>query len=240
MEFFEGAKKGLILCLLAATLTLVCRLVITVNTINTTLLPSLQQGLTSLNQSAADLRKITGATQEYVALQLTMLRSSREQKAIQAGLEVAAAAKGTILLVNTQVVPRVMKNLDSLDQATQSLNKLVENTDLQVNSGLIPQATASIKQVESTLQAVQDQTTVIGADIHSLTSDQDLKMALSSLTDASHELDLSILHVEEALQQAPTIAKHIETITGASSKISKISSFGSIGLIAAKIYSLIF
>lgn len=240
MNLYELSKRGLILALLFAAVILTWQIVTAVHTFNTVLLPSFHQGISTLNQSAADLRSITGATQEYVNLQLTTLRSSREQKAIQAGIEAAAAAKGTILLINKAVVPRVMKELDSLNQVTQSLNTLVVNTDLQVNSNLLPQSTATIKQAESTLQAVQEQTTTIGADLHSLVADEALSTSLNSLADASHELDLAIIHVEEALQRAPTIAGHIEKITGNSAKVSKIASLASIGLVAAKIFSLIF
>jgi len=240
MTIYDALKRGTILALLFALVVLTWQLVTVFHTINTDLLPSLHQGITTLNQSATDLRSITGATQEYVNLQLGLLRSSREQKAIQAGIEAAAAAKGTILLINKAVVPRVMKELDSLNQVTQSLNILVTNTDLQVNSNLLPQSTATIKQVESTLQAVQEQTTVIGADVHNLVAAPALSEALNSLGDAAHELDLSMIHVEEALSKAPAIASHIEKITGNSAKVSKIANLASIGLIVTKVFTLIF
>lgn len=240
MSAYDIIKRGFVLALLFACVILVWQVIAAVHTFNTTVLPSLHQGLTSLNQSAVNIRSITEEAHEYITLQLSLLRSSREQKAIQAGLEAAAAAKGTILLVNKVVIPRVLTELDSLNQATQSLNTMVENTDLQVNSLLLPQATATIKQAESSLQAVQVETQTIGGDIHTLVAGEDLKTALNSLTGASHELDLSMIHVEEAMQKMPTIAGHIETITGNSSKVSKIASIGSIGLIIAKIAALVF
>jgi hypothetical protein len=240
MKTYEIMRRYLTVALLLAAVFIAIQIGLFARRLNTEIEPSIHQSLLTLNQSAANLRSITGGVQQYLDLQLNVLRSAREQKAIQAGLEVAAAAKGTVLLINKTVIPRVNKELDALTETTQALNTLVANIDLKVNSDLLPQTAATIKQAENALRAIQDQSETIGADIHSLTSSESIQASLNSLAGASDKLDQSISHVEESLREAPSIAKHIEVVTGNSSKVSKISSLAGIALVLTKIFTLIF
>ena len=170
-----------------------------IETFNQTTLPALNQVLTSAGQTATSLQQTSATIAEYAKVQTDALRSPRSQKAIQAGIETAAAAKGSILLINTLVIPKALRTLDELNSALSSVNTLVANTDKQVNEDLLPQTAQSLKDLSMALQSLNTVIEVNGKDIDRLVADPAIPALLSQLSEASGGLDRSMAHLETSM-----------------------------------------
>ena len=79
--------------------------------------------------AAAELRKAATSVSEYARYQTDRLHDPRNEKALEAGIQALAVLNGTGRLINRQVIPRTMAVLDSLSNATASLDRAIQATD---------------------------------------------------------------------------------------------------------------
>jgi hypothetical protein len=169
-----------------------------IQNVNKEIVPKAASTLQSLNDTALDLRRASRAIAEYSEAQIEVLRSPRSQKAIQAGIEVAAAAKGTILVVNTQILPRAIRTLDELNVTIGKLNETVDHTDLSVNRDMLPAATRTLVELTETIKTASTEMQKTQEDIHYVLADPAITESIDELASASAHLDQTMLNVEEA------------------------------------------
>jgi len=171
--------------------------------------------------SLQEIRKTTTLVNTYTSSALAALNDPRNKKSLQAGLEVAATAKGSLLLINRQVIPRAMSTLDQLNASLAAVNTLVANTDAQVNGSVLPQTAATLKELQNTLTVAQDETRAASKAITAALGDPALSASLASLASASSHLDETSANISEASKQLPSIAASLEKIAKTSSKYRK-------------------
>lgn len=169
-----------------------------------------------------EIRKTTSLVNTYTSSALAALNDPRNKKSLQAGLEVAATAKGSLLLVNRQVIPRAMETLDRLNESIASINTLVKNTDTQVNTAVLPETAKTLQELQETLVVAQDETRAGVEAITATVRDPALSEALASLASASKHVDETTANIAEASKQMPSIAASIEKISKTSAKYRKL------------------
>ncbi len=169
-----------------------------------------------------EIRSTTSLVKTYTSSALEALNDPRNKKSLQAGLEVAATAKGSLLLINRQVIPRAMKTLDELNESLASVNALVKNTDTQVNEAVLPETAKTLQELQKTLVVAQDQTKAGVEAITATVRDPAVSEALVSLASASKHVDETTANIAEASKQMPSIAASIEKISKTSAKYRKL------------------
>lgn len=222
----QNLQVGIKITLLA----LLC--VLTIVTIQSVM--SFQQTLKHADSLIIEAQKTASLVSDYAAKQKAILESPKNQKALEAGWQTPAVLNGTLREVNTLIIPRIMKTLDSSQEvissaaqpinelavAVGSLNKLVTGLDENINSHLLPEATDSIIAVHDSamsisngLTGIMDKATIPINDAHELLTGP-VRDSLASLRDTSAQ-------IAEASRQAPLIARDVERIAKTSSKWQK-------------------
>lgn len=210
----------------------------TLNRLEREFAPDLKSSISHINKSAENLEKITTSTQEYLGIQLKMLKSPSSQAALKASIEVAATAKGSLLVLNKVILPEVRDTVKSANEAVQSLNELVMNSNSRINQELLPEATATLSEVRTSVKTVQEETVRIGNDISLILANPAITDSLDSIAASTEHLRNSSKYIEEAIAEAPGIAKDVHTVTSNTSKVSKAVSIGRIVLIVATVAGL--
>jgi len=168
------------------------------------------------------IRQTTSLVNTYTSSALEALNDPRNKKSLQAGLEVAATAKGSLLLINRQVIPRAITTLDELNASLASVNRLVSDTNDQVNGHVLPQTDQALVELQKTLQETQGAIKAGSDSITRLTGDPAISASLASLAATSSHLDETTANIAEASRQLPSIAASVEKISKTSSKYRKL------------------
>jgi hypothetical protein len=168
------------------------------------------------------IRSTSSLVNSYTSTALSALSDPRNTKSLQAGLDVAATAKGSLLLVNRQVIPRAMRTLDELNDAIRAVNSLVTDTNAQINGHVLPATDQALVELQNTLKTAQVETKAGVEAITRLVSDPALSASLASLASASTHLDETTANIAEASKQMPSIAASIEKISKTSAKYRKL------------------
>ena len=190
------------------------------------------------DRAITNVNRSVDALARYVELQTSVLESPQNQKAIQAAAQAGAIFNATGRLINTQVIPRAMTTIDSLNESAQGLNKLISSTNESLNavdSGVLAKVgdlteglrLASIRlgvTVESVGQAVDqiaEKSSLTLDDIHAIMSSPEWMQVLRNTEQLSaNAADLS-RSFAEAGKAAPGIATSLEQIAKTSSKYQK-------------------
>lgn len=172
--------------------------------------------------TVGEVRTAAHSVSNYTQVQIAALQSPKSQKAIQAGIEAAAALKGTIQLVNRQSIPRVNRTLDSLDSAITSLDRLTTDSNTAINQSLLPEAVNTLQSLQNSLQTVSETTETVGSDIHRITSDSSIPATLAELESTSRHVDEISNQLALAAQSAPTIMGSVDKIARTSAKYQKL------------------
>lgn len=85
----------------------------------------IQRNGNGLAATNAEVQRAARVLADYATAQTASLQSEKNQKAIDAGLALAASAQGSVRLFNTQTLPRVNKELDALNATTLALQSAV-------------------------------------------------------------------------------------------------------------------
>jgi hypothetical protein len=183
---------------------------------------------TEAGGTAAELRKAATAVAEYAQHQTKQLMDPRNQKALDAGIQALAVFNGTGKLINREVIPRAMEVLDDLSNATVSLDRAIQATDLSVNGDLLPESkrllagtTDAVESARKSVDETSAQILQVGNDIHAILADPALKSILSETNGIAAHADGIAGNLEDASKQMPLIAADLERIAATSSRYRK-------------------
>ncbi len=178
------------------------------------LVHSLRVSVTSLlietKATVAETRAAVSDLRLYADEQIVRLRDPRNSKAIDAAIQTAAVFNGTGRLINTQVIPRVMKTLDGLAESTASLDRMIQQTDRTVNAELAPEAIANL---QSSNQALKDLSKILAeASVRANISLDDIHNILSNPAIAASQQNAQAIleHTNGAMQHAETSMGYVE------------------------------
>ena len=154
----------------------------------------------------AEAKAAVSELRDYSREQLTRLRDPRNSKAIDAAIQTAAVFNGTGRLINTQLIPRAMKTLDGLAESTESLNRMIQETNQSLNAEIAPEAVSGLENLNKSLQEASGRANANLDDIHrllsdpSLAQDQQEMMAILQHTDGfMRHAEMSMNYVEQYL-----------------------------------------
>ena len=191
------------------------------------LAPESQRSAIAIRSASEDLAAVAAAQ-----------RASLEEnkKSLEAGIQLAAVANGTLRSVNRLIIPRVMKNLDSADELIRSSNlaavrvgDLVANTDHSLNASLLPEASRLVKNLGVTTESLNlavnkltDSGLMSLEEIRAIVSMPEWREAVKNTNAALAEVRGIVGDVNKATDELPSIAKSIERIATTSSRYQKV------------------
>jgi len=203
---------------------------------------------------AADARGALAMLRTYSEEQIARLRDPRQQKALDAAVQLGAVFNGTGRLINREVIPRTMAVLEEMRGVAGDLRSLTSSVQVMVSDDLAPgisgtfaQTQATLAELGKTLSAAQGGVELATKDIHAVLADPALGGLMASLSRASENLaEMSASGAEvarqaaEASRQMPSIAASVEKVAATSSKLSKAMIVSQILLAVARALVLIF
>jgi hypothetical protein len=178
--------------------------------------------------------------------------AAENEKAIQATIELGAVLNGSGRLFNRQIIPRLMKNLDSADvllatlnENAVTLNRTIANLDTRVSGkeGVLDAAIALIRGLESTavtlgvttrtaermIQEIGAKSGMVLDEVWELAADPKLQQLLTNATitsgnvaRTSERVDATAESIRLAMESAPGIARSLERLSTTASKYSKL------------------
>ncbi len=196
----------------------------------------LDGALAKIDGTAAELQRTSKLVADYVEKQKAVLESPRNQKALEAGWQMAAVLNGTARDINRLIVPRVMRTMDGLNAAVgnfndsaQALTALVRNTDSNINEGILPNLAETAKTLGVSIQTVATSVQMIAAkgeislnEVNTLLADPQWLEILKSMAATTAKVNATAAHLEEAARSAPAITSSVERIAATSSKYQKL------------------
>jgi hypothetical protein len=188
-----------------------------------------------IQSTVAEIKMTATAWREYSEEQTGQLRSPRTQRAIEAAIEVGATAKASLLLVNTQLLPRTWKTVDSLREATGRISDLTAHTDAQLNQQVMPgfadlihnsiklenQLGIDAKELGDAITLTSQQTGLSLQEIQKRIADPRFDAILDSLAGSAGHLNGTSAEVEAASRRFPEIADSLARISKTTSRFSK-------------------
>ncbi|MBZ5497693.1 MAG: hypothetical protein LAP85_14925 [Acidobacteriia bacterium] len=197
---------------------------------------SLDGALAKIDGTAAELQRTSKLVTDYVQKQKAVLESPRNQKALEAGWQMAAVLNGTARDINRLVVPRAMNTMDGLnaaigsfDQSAQALTALVRNTDRSINESVLPNLAETARTLGVSMEAVTASVRTMATkgalsidEINALLADPHWLQILTNVAATSAHADTVAGHFEEASRLMPAIAASLDKIAATSSKYQKL------------------
>lgn len=195
--------------------------------------------VSDVSATTQDTRKALNSVLAYADEQTTA-----NKKSIDATIQLGAVLNGSARLLNRQVIPRIMRNLDSLDETIKdstrtvnSLDRLVANTDREVNSKLLPEITNLVSSLTATADTLgltaqeTNEAIKIAAGKINLSLDEMYKLmssrawmnTLENIEKVTSSAAQTSANVSVASEQAPSIAQSLEKIAKTSSRFTKIT-----------------
>jgi len=188
-----------------------------------------------IQSTVAEIKMTATAWREYSQEQTTQLRSPRTQKAIEAAIEVGATAKASLLLVNTQLLPRTWKAVDGMREATGRLSDLTAHTDAQLNQQVMPgfadlirnsiklenQLGVDVDELGEAIRLTSQQTGLSLQEIQKRIADPRFDSILDSMSGTASHLNGTSAEIEEASRRLPEIAEALAKISKTTSRFSK-------------------
>jgi hypothetical protein len=195
---------------------------------------------------AHNINDATGAAKDYVIEQKAQLEDPKNKKALDAAIELGAVYNGMGRSVNTLIIPRGMRTLDSLTASENALTALIQHQDANATSILayarsdvLPQLVASARALTGLEQRLgvtaDDAATIIkqsGTSIDQVnailaSSAPQIHAALDLVARVASGVDATVEDFHRDLHATmanwPTIAAEIEKTTKNIAKFSKIS-----------------
>jgi hypothetical protein len=188
-----------------------------------------------LESTVAEIKMTATAWREYSQEETAQLRSPRTQKAIEAAIEVGATAKASLLLVNTQLLPRTWKAVDSLREATGRISDLTAHTDSQLNQQVMPgfadlirnsikienQLGIDVEELGEAIKLTSRQTGLSLQEIQKRIGDPRFDGILDSIAGVAGHLNNTSAEIEQASRRLPEIADALANISKTTSRFSK-------------------
>ena len=202
-----------------------------------------------LRGASQNIKNSTARADQYLDQQLDLIQSDAYQKSLKASFDTGAVYNATGRLINTQIIPRAMKDLDRADGFlaaltvnSERLSTLIANTDRSVNQSLLPQATSllaaltddaekfglSVVTFDRMLIAVSEKANLALSDIVALVGSPEWHDALKSVAVTAENValvtakaDLTMESIRLAMERAPSIAESVDKIAKTSSKYQR-------------------
>ena len=208
------------------------------------------RALARIDTTLVEAERTAKLVADYSELQIASLKSPKNQKAIDATIQTAAVFNGTGRLINTQVIPRIMDTLDSLDKTTielqgavKSANALISNADREINANLLPSLSetaktlgVSIASVSKGIQTITDKSGMTIDEINSLISDPQWLGILKNIETTTAHINTIAVNMRNASDQMPSIAASVEKIAKTSSKYQKLLLFAQLLATIARVF----
>jgi hypothetical protein len=218
---FRNVTIGLLCCSLIASSVVISRTVVK----RTEKLPEVID-----NVNGASL-----AWRVYSEKQTAQLESPKTQKAIEAAIEVGAAAKGSLLLVNTQLLPRAWKEVDALHVATDKLAAFTEHTDTSVNQTMMPELArllhnlgdvpiklgVDMDTIAEALKLTSQNTGLTLQAVQKRIADPRFDQLFDQVLTGTAHLVATAAQIEEASKRLPEIAEALAKISKTTSRFTK-------------------
>lgn len=190
--------------------------------------------------NAASAAGIAAADQinQLVQVQVQSYDTEKNRKAIEAGIQLAAAIKGTINLVNTTTIKKLNTAVDELAETTRvtragidrnlnTSNKLMETigplvTETSVNvNGLLVNTNGTVLSLQELLNTTKEKTNLTLDQINGIISSSEWNDAIKHINESTANIELLTAELKAAGASAPSIAKSMEEIAKTSSKYRK-------------------
>jgi hypothetical protein len=253
-NFLPRTLRDALLCLLiAAMFALVVRVFISAGRLGS------QVGETTAAAQSLVL-EAQGAIGDY------RRTATENEKAIRATIELGAVLNGSGRLVNTQLIPRLMKTADAstlllttANENAVTLNRTIANLDSKVSGkdGVLEAAIALLRTIDGTAErlgvtasTLDRMLSEIGARaglsldaVYELISSPQWHQALQNLTivsgnvaRTSEKVDATAEQVRLAMLNAPEIADSLNKIAKASSKYARITLLANLLLVLSRAF----
>jgi hypothetical protein len=239
-NFLPKTLQSALLCLLiAAMFALVVRVFVSTGRLES-----------RVGETTSAAQTLVLEAQGFIAGQRGLAEENR--KSLEAAYQVGAVFNASGRLVNTQLIPRLMKTTDAsavllatLNENAVTLNKTIANLDSRVSGkeGVLDAAIALIRGLESTavtlgvttrtaermIQEIGAKSGMVLDEVWELVADPKLQQMLANVTitsgnvaRATEKIDLTVEQIRLAMASAPGIAKNLERISTVASKYSKL------------------
>jgi hypothetical protein len=189
--------------------------------------------LVSLNQAAGDVA-------EYVRTEKLRMEDPKNEKALDAAIQVGAVFNASGRLLNTQVMPRLWKEIDALHTGTDALTSFVHHSDdsLNLESGLLPASTrlltsltktadkfgVTVDELSAAIKIASDQTGLGLKEIQRRMADPRWDALMDNIVDTSKHVDGTAAQVEGTMTNVNRASASLPDIADSLSKIAKTSS----------------
>ena len=180
--------------------------------------------LTSLNGAASDVA-------EYVRTEKHRLEDPKNEKALDAAIQVGAVFNASGRLLNREVLPRLWREIDSLHTGTDAMTAFVQHSDASLNEGLLPALTktadrfgVTIDELDRAIKLASDQTGLSLQEIQRRMADPRWDALMDSLADTSKHVDGASVQIEGTMTNINRASANLPDIAESLSKIAKTSS----------------
>jgi hypothetical protein len=150
-------------------------------------------------------------------------------------IEVGATAKASLLLINTQLLPKTWKAVDSLKEATGRISDLTAHTDTQLNQQIMPgfadlirnsiklenQLGIDVEELGDAIKLTSQQTGLSLQEIQKRIADPRFDTILDTLAGTASHLNGTTAEIEAASRRLPEIADALAKISKTTSRFSK-------------------
>jgi hypothetical protein len=191
----------------------------------------------NISKTVSEVNQMITDVHAYTSSQIKNLES--QQRSINASIQAAAVFNGTGRLINKTTIPRVNKTLDSLTESLNSLNVMVKDTNIAVNTKLLPQMTETIKvygvtaeKLNEAIFKISKETSLTIQEIRAIIASDEWKKILENISSVTEHMDGISENIEETTDKMPSMAALVEKMMKTTSKYQK-------ALILSQIFSFI-
>lgn len=191
-----------------------------------------------INELTSTLQTTANSVKVWADDQIEQLRSPQSQKAIEHSLHIGEAGLLTIQKINRTTIPQLNSMLlegtttiAAIKQPLAKIDALVNNLDTEVNSKLIPEITARVKDLGATndevIKAIKTANLTV-ADLDNIATNKDIPAIISSLKTTSENIEATTANIEgvsdsanEGMKQFPALMTSFQKYASASTKYQK-------------------
>lgn len=191
---------------------------------------------------ARNVNRAARTLADYAEVQAAQLQSEKSQKAIEAGIAAAASFQATSRLLNVTTIPAIndtikaaRASVEDLGDSARSLDRLISNTDAQINRALIPSANETLKAATGTLTSASGTLNTASKSVekYGQTAEQ-LNQTIADLNKegavtmqevrallASEDIKRTLASLGETSANLAAVTKNVEAITSNTAEASK-------------------
>lgn len=182
--------------------------------------------LRDLRGATENLRNTSKEFNDYWVAQRQVLESTKNQKAVEAALAVGATYQATGRLINTQVIPAILRQLEAGTLTTHKLlevadeargmasagKALVSGVEKEVNSQLLPEITAGVQELNKLARMVERLAEGTGASVQEVIGALNHLVAMGDVTVQTVNQRLADPKLDELLAAAVGTVQHTQGV----------------------------